>query len=201
MIVSLPSGKVDRIISQCKWLLDKTLPTVREVAQVSGLLVSSFGAVKYMKLFYRSLEFCKSTLLSTGASYDSHLSLTPRACLDLQWIIDNILLYDGVSITPFAPSAIIECDASNPGWGACYDSCNTGGLWSVTETRFHINYLETLAAFSALKCFAVDLRSTRVQLHIDNTAAVYYINNMGGTKSATLNNLAREIWQWCISRV
>ena len=51
MVISLPLAKVNKIISQCQLLLDKTSPTVREVAQVSGLLVSSFRAVKYMKLF------------------------------------------------------------------------------------------------------------------------------------------------------
>ena len=106
----------------------------------------------------------------------THIFLTPRACLDLQWIIDNILFYNRVSISPFAPSVI-----SSRGWRACCDSCNTGDPWSVTETRFHINYLETFVTFFALKCFALDLRSTRVQLLIGYTAAVYYINNMGGT--------------------
>ena len=108
MIVSLPSGKVDRIISQCKWLLDKTLPTVREVAQVSGLLVSSFGAVKYMKLFYRSLEFCKSTLLSTGASYDSHLSLTPRACLDSSGLSITFSCTMGCPLHPLLPAQLLN---------------------------------------------------------------------------------------------
>ena len=73
-------------------------------------------------------------------------------------------------------------------------------IYSVTEAQFHINYLETLAAFFALQCFASELRLARVQIHIDNTAAVFYLNNMGGTRSTSLNKLAREIWQWCIFR-
>ena len=200
MVISLPSAKVNKIVSQCQWLLDKTSPTVREVAQVSGLLVSSFSAVKYMRLFYRSIEMCKSTLVSTGVSYDAPLSLTPEARLDLQWVIDNLHLCNGVSILDPVPSVLIECDASNQGWGACCGSRNTGGLWSMTEAQFHINYLETLAAFFALQCFASELRSARVQIHIDNTAAVFYLNNMGGTRSTSINKLAREIWQWCIFR-
>ena len=114
----IPSAKVNKIISQCQWLLDKTSPTVLEVAQVSGLLVSSFRAVKYMKLFYRSIEMCKSALVSTGVSYDAPLSLTPQARLDLQWVIDNLHLCNGVSILDRVPSVLIECDASNQGWGA-----------------------------------------------------------------------------------
>ena len=200
MLISLPTEKVHKIIPQCSWLLNKSSPTVREVAQVSGLLVSSFRAVKYMKLFYRSVEMCKSSAVSAGASYEMPVSLTHQARLDLEWITNNITSYNGVPILTSVPTMLIECDASSRGWGARCNSCDTGGLWSQAETQFHINYLETLAAFFALKCFASTLESTHVQIRIDNTAAVYYINNMGGTKSITLNKLARKIWYWCISR-
>ena len=69
------------------------------------------------------------------------------------------------SQTPYANGApiktatldlIIETDASNRGWGA---SCptqrsRTGGLWPTQEASHHINYLELLAAFLAVKTFA-----------------------------------------------
>ncbi len=159
MLISLPTEKVHKIISQCQWLLNKSSPTVCEVAQVSGLLVSSFRAVKYMKLFYRSVEMCESSAVSAGASYEMPVSLTHQARLDLEWITNNNTSYNGVPILTSVPTMLIECDASSR-----------------------------------------TLESTHVQIRIDNTAAVYYINNMGGTKSITLNKLAREIWYWCISR-
>ena len=33
---------------------------------------------------------------------------------------------------------------------------------------------------------------------MDNTAAVAYINKMGGTQSQVLSNLALDLWEWCI---
>jgi hypothetical protein len=33
---------------------------------------------------------------------------------------------------------------------------------------------------------------------MDNTAAVAYINKMGGTHSQVLSNLALDLWEWCI---
>jgi len=48
-------------------------------------------------------------------------------------------------------------DASGVGWGACCNTRNRGGLWSLTETTHHINYLVTLGAFFALKCFAKEV--------------------------------------------
>ena len=63
---------------------------------------------------------------------------------------------------------------------------------------YHINYLELLAVFLALKCFACN--NARVCLKTDNTTAVAYINKMGGMGSPMLNALAREIWFWCLTR-
>lgn len=35
---------------------------------------------------------------------------------------------------------------------------------------------------------------------IDNTTAVAYINNMGGSHSLPCNSIAKEIWNWCIKQ-
>ena len=69
MTISLPQVKVDKTTNNCKGVLENPSPFIREVASVSELLVSSFRAVKYMKLFSRSIELCKSISLSDRASY------------------------------------------------------------------------------------------------------------------------------------
>ena len=74
---------------------------------------------------------------------------------------------------------------------------STGGAWSLTEAQFHINYLELLAAFLALKTFANNQKGL-ILLKMDNVSAVTYINQKGGTHSTQLCNLALEIWEWCI---
>ena len=37
-------------------------------------------------------------------------------------------------------------------------------------------------------------------MNIDNTTAVAYIAHMGGSKSVACNELAKQLWTWCISR-
>ena len=37
-------------------------PSVRQVAEVTGLLVATFPAVQYLKLFYRSVEACNQLM-------------------------------------------------------------------------------------------------------------------------------------------
>ena len=86
------------------------------------------------------------------------------------------------------------------GWGegACDDQ-STGGNWSDKESGFHINYLELLAAWFALKSFAKVKSDIHIKMCIDNTTALAYIGNMGG-KLPALNELARKIWLWCIDK-
>ena len=94
---------------------------------------------------------------------------------------------------------VLELDASQKGWGARCMETSTGGCWSTTEAQNHINYLELLAAFLALKTFASNQKGL-VLLKMDNTSAVTYINQKGGTHSTQLCDLALQIWEWCIQK-
>lgn len=74
-----------------------------------------------------------------------------------------------------------------------------GSRWSNDEKDNHINCLEILAVYYALKSFKDDLNTVEnVKILTDNTTAVSYINSMGGIKSIECNRIARKIWIWCI---
>lgn len=92
----------------------------------------------------------------------------------------------------------ILSDASKIGWGATCRGKNTGGPWTTEEAIFHINYLELLAAFFALKSFASQVENASILLRLDNVTAIAFINKMGATHSQDLSDLAVEIWRWCI---
>ena len=51
-----------------------------------------------------------------------------------------------------------------------------------------------------LRAYCTDKSDIHVKLNIDNTTAIAYINQMGGMKSEKCNELARELWEWCIER-
>ena len=53
------------------------------------------------------------------------------------------------------------------------------GRWLPKESIYHINALELLAAFLALKSFKLKISGKHIKIVIDNTAAVTTINNMG----------------------
>ena len=56
MTVTLPQEKVFLIVQECLNLSKKSYETVRKVARVIGLLVSTFSTVEYGPLHYRELE-------------------------------------------------------------------------------------------------------------------------------------------------
>ena len=77
---------------------------------------------------------------------------------------------------------------------------STGSPWTPEETTHHINYLELLAAFLALKTFATNSQGKAILLRLDNVTAIAFLNRMGGTHSVALCNLAMQIWKWCLER-
>ncbi|KAI2645044.1 ORF V: Enzymatic polyprotein [Labeo rohita] len=70
------------------------------------------------------------------------------------------------------------------------------GLWRGHQLSWHINCLEMLPVFQALKHFLPDLRDRHVLVRTNNTAVVSYINHQGGLRSRPLYKLAHQILVW-----
>lgn len=118
MTVTLTDERKENILYECKKLHKKSEASIRKVASVIGLIVSSFSAIEFGPLHYRS---------------------------DI-------------------------------------------------EQSYHINALELVACFNALKSFFKDQRDTSIKVMTDNVTAVSYINNMGGIHSQLCNDIASQIW-------
>ena len=74
---------------------------------------------------------------------------------------------------------------------------STGGQWNQNETGHHVNYLELLAAYFALKSFSNSITNKYVKVLIDNTTAVGVLINMGTCHSDPCNSIACRIWTFC----
>ncbi|KAL1268872.1 hypothetical protein QQF64_034235 [Cirrhinus molitorella] len=88
---------------------------------------------------------------------------------------------------------MLTTDASLTGWGAVMSGRSAQGLWEGHHLMWHINCLEMLAVFRALKHFLPDLRGHRVLVRTDNTSVVSYINRQGGYSHSAVINLACSI--------
>lgn len=202
MTVSLPSHKKERLVNMCTKLLRKQSITIRMLAEVIGTLVSSFPGVMYGPLFYRQLEDNKSQALkSNHGDFCQKTDLTNGSKTELEWWIKNIK--DAKNpISHGQPDIVLFSDASKLGYGYTDKQRNLsgGGKWKPDECELHINSLELLGAFFGLKALCPNECNKHVRLMIDNTTAVCYIREMGGSKSMQCNKIAHDIWEWAMER-
>ena len=138
------------------------------------------AAIPLAQLFYRNLQRALASALGkSGQDYSSLLRFSEDKRDELQWWIDHLSTWNGKTMLSRKPALTIVSDASHTGWGATCEEVRTEGPWFEEEQRWHINCLETQAAFLAVKCFAKDKNSISILLRLDNTTAVSYINHLG----------------------
>ena len=190
----LPQQKAVQIQKECRLLLNTNRPTIRHLSRVLGLLEACRPAVWSAPLHYRQLQTLQMNALQRWANYNAPVDLTPSAKSDLSWWVTTLQTPQGSPIVPPIADLTISSDASKQGWGASWGSQRTEGLWSEKESQDHINVLELRAAFFALKSFLPTQTNKVICLKLDNTTAVSYLNNLGGTHCPQLLHLAIAIW-------
>ena len=95
MTVSLPEEKLNKLKEQTLSLWERPQCSIRELAHVVGLIVSSFSAIKPARLYYRDLEICKlAALSSSDGDYNAIVSLSQLARDSLQWFAFQSDNYD-----------------------------------------------------------------------------------------------------------
>ena len=201
MMISLLAEKANKILDCRRHLLVSQSITLRNLASLIGLLESSRPAIWRAPLLFRHLQSDLIRGLQMNQEfYDALITLSSSARVELAWWLKHTLNTNSSPAHLPPPDMIITTDASKKGWGAVHQSLQTNGRWSQKESLQHINYLELKAAFLALKAFLKGKSHVTVSLQLDNTTAISYINNKGGTRSPQLMTLALEMWDWCQAR-
>lgn len=198
MTVTLTEERATKLKTACLGLKAKKKFTIRELAQLIGQMVAAFPAVEWGPLYYRRLDKDKSEgLKNKKGDFDAVISLSQEATVELDWWIHNVK--NSVCHLQRAEASVqIMTDASTSGgWGAVCMTHNTGGRWKKEEESYHINVLELIAIEYAMKSFEKVISGKHVKVLTDNTCAVTYIKNMGGSHSTNCNTVANRIWKWC----
>ncbi len=126
--------------------------------------------------------------LRVGISQQCRSSLSP-------WT-DLAFLRAGVPLEQVSRHTVVTTDASSTGWGATCNGQAASGLWTGPRLLWHINCLELWAVHLALRQFRPLLLGKHVLVRTDNTAAVSYINRLGGIRSHRMSQLARHLLLW-----
>ena len=96
----------------------------------------------------------------------------------------------------------------SPTNGTGYHQCQPIGLgntlhpsqdsWPMEKSRKIVAYhLELLVIIRAFHAFLQLITGHAVQLTMDSTTALYYVNKQGSTHSLFLLYLTIELWEWC----
>ncbi len=109
---------------------------------------------------------------------------------------DLAFLRAGVPLEQVSRHTVVTTDASSTGWGATCNGQAASGLWTGPRLLWHINCLELWAVHLALRQFRPLLLGKHVLVRTDNTAAVSYINRLGGIRSHRMSQLARHLLLW-----
>lgn len=197
MTVSLPQEKQVRLQKLLERFAKTRICTIRVFSKFVGNLVSAAPAIKYSFLYTKLFEREKiRALCRANNNYDAKMNISPHLMSDFYWWKKHIALSSNtIHNETFAVE--IFSDASKSGWGAHCENKTTFGFWSDQEKKKHINELELLAAFFALRCFTRNLSNCFVLCRIDNTTAISSINRFGSVRFSNLNKLARKIWHYC----
>ena len=169
---------------------------IRQIAVVIGLMVAYSPAILYGSAHIKSLEIDKNLALNRAkGNFERHMTISPAGLDDIIWWLNNITNSPN-PIRISEPNTVITTDASLEGWGAHNErEIATGGRWLETESDQHINALELQAILLGLQSLAKNTKS-HIRILTDNTTAMAYIRNMGGTKSKPCNKITKQIWHW-----
>ena len=206
MTVTLTQEKKEKIVKMGKGLLERPHITIRMVSSFIGNLTASMEADPYGRLYYTNLEWVKTmSLKSHRFDFDAVCNLNKKAIEEIKWWVENVEnSYIRIRDTPEIDMTI-HTDASKEnggGWGASDGKhADINGRWSFPEQKLHINILELMAINLAIKAYIPLYEScNHIRIMSDNTTAIAYINKQGGTHCMTMNAIAVEIWEFCISR-
>ncbi len=125
------------------------------------------------------------------------IRVSRSCCRHLLMWRDPVFLQSGVRMGAIHRRHMITTDASMTGWGAVFEGRPASGEWKEEFLFWHINCLELRAVFLALKYFLPVLGGHHIIVRTDNMAVVSQgINRQGGSKSRTLDRLARHLLFW-----
>ena len=112
----------------------------------------------------------------------------------LDWWLDKGNILRGQPLHPLQHALQLFTYASNKDWGAHLGDSTARGVWSLPESRLHINVLLALKSFEHL------CRDQILLVATDNTTVVSYINKQGGMRSGSLCALLWRLLSWCHPR-
>ena len=197
-----PSDKrVTKWISIAEGFIAQRSPPAALWLQVLGHLVSLEKLVPYGRVRIRPLQWQLKQHWNQRLDHlYSPVPLDSQSRQSIQWWTNMGHLRRGVQLGTLDVEYYLFTDSSTRGWGAHMQNLTAAGTWTDKLSHLHINVLELRAVWLGLQAFCHKLDNATIALMSDNTSAVAYLRNQGGTRSRLMSDLAVDICLWAEGR-
>ena len=163
----------------------------RQIERVSGML--NFAASIHPFLNPLNKAFISPyKALSCNKLRDKKV-IIKRCSKTLLIKVLNFNLHSHLSLKTHSSQYSVFTDASKMGWGVHCNDILLKGTWSPLFAKFHINILELIAVYLALKKLHFKIGST-VTVFSDNSTVVGILNKGGSARSFCLNSWVMSIF-------
>ena len=136
-----PQDRWEKICVAIPAFLAQDQQSAIRLASLLGLLMSMQDVTHYGRLILRPVQRHLNLFW-----YDRFLNpvipVSAEARAILRWWLVESNVMTGVSLLQFAPDHLLFTDGSLQGWGAHCSELSSSGLWTINESRLHINVLE-----------------------------------------------------------
>ena len=199
MNITVPADKIANVVNLASAVLVASDLTVFHIAQLIGTFVSLFPACPLGRAHYRGLESLKvKTLKTNRGSYSAACFLDSPAVEDIHWWLQNVP-HTAAPISRPLPSDTLFTDSTDKAWGTRFNGQYAQSHFSIYEQDHIIALKELLAVLYGLCSFVHMFSGSHISIHCDNVGALAYVCDMGGMRNSTMNEIAKEIWQFTSS--
>ena len=196
MEIQVPQGKIKQLHVRIKQALKET-HSCRWIAALIGKMTALIPAVGEALLHVRFLQRdLAQSLQGRQSRWESECPLSADARKELTWWQSDPLVARGLPVRTLCTTTSITdiyVDSSGSRFGISSPLGTAHGFWRAEELVDSINVRELKAILFALKIHAEKLRNQTFTIHSDNTTALKYAKNQGGTASIALQVLALQI--------
>jgi hypothetical protein len=186
--------QIGNITQGARLMLQNGKATVKMLESLQGKLVAAEKCTQYGRINYRLFQRFVTKMVHSFAP-QTWIRIPDEVKPDLKWWSTPKHLQLGAPCVYPAAQIEVTTDASDRGWSAYWGDNLIAGTWSNIEKMYHINKKELSVVLFALKKWGGQFNGQSVLFWLDNRTAVSYVCKQGGTRSASLMQLARSIFQ------
>ena len=193
-----PSGeRWQTLTDKIRSILSDPVCPVRQFMSLIGLLTATEKQVHLGRLHMRPIKWHLKYIWRVPESLEKVIPVPKSLHPHLRWWLEerNVLL--GQPLHPLKHALQIFTDASKEGWGAHLDEHTARGIWSLPESKLHINHLAKSSVSSSKRVSNALLQQDSTDSYRQHNSGCLYQQRGGGMKLGSLCALLWRILSWC----